>query len=420
MNNCTLEYIASGNSHVRISFPEAHEDPDCLAYLKKSFHELNTFSPNHKFSLLANAWTEQSFASRFEHFRPAINQIMLDSGGLQIITQGLTITEEMKEKVYEIQSEYANDAMSFDVIPISMGGDGTSDRNCSTSKWFDITKFEECAKESGKNIARQIEVFLDDESKAKPFLITQGNDLDTFCKWTELALKEIPKSHQKHIKGVAMGSPALGFGAMEDMKKAFYFTQLPIETNNLHILGAGSIRRLLPFMIMTQNGMYKDLHISYDSSTHTSGINMGRYYMNAKNMKFPKKIDNNVWPKIQADINQNGFGFGETLEMFHKPFSMPSKDYEVIYGTRGPFIKSINSMFCSSVKNFMSQLDRCFDNKRYLINTLSNKDKNNYLMLYKLKTVDDFLYWEKEIGRHVDSKGVGSSERIETNIEDLF
>ncbi len=420
MNKCSFEYIASGCSHIRIVFKEAYENKNCLAYLKKSFNYLNTFSRHHKFSLLANAWTEPNFGEIFQNYKPSINQVMLDSGGLQIVTQGMFITDKIKEKIYSIQSKWSDSAMCFDEIPLSFNGD-TSSRTDISNRWFDKDKFKNCAKITGKNVTRQIEIFLDEKSQTKPFVIVQGNCLETYCEWIELVLKEIPLSYHKYIQGVAMGAASLGYGVLEDIKKAFYFTQLPIECNNLHILGVGSISRLLPFIIFSQSGLYKNIHISYDSSTHTSGINMGRYFINGKNFNFPKVLDHKIWNIMYEDVKKNGFSNNESIKHFFIPFSIPSMEFKEKYGSRVPFIKIINSVFCSIIKNFITEVDKCFDEKSYLINKYTNvKTKNSFLSLYNIKNKEDFKSWEKNISRFINSKFIASHKRKETDLDNLF
>ena len=43
-------------------------------------------------------------------------------------------------------------------------------------------------------------------------------------KWVEYVLDEIPKSNHQFIGGVAMGAAALGTGTLEDIERAFIFT----------------------------------------------------------------------------------------------------------------------------------------------------------------------------------------------------
>lgn len=420
--NNSFEYISSGASHARIHFAEIFEKggEETKEFVESCFHNLNTFSENHKFSLLVNAWTEPALAKLYNQYKPSIHQMMMDSGGLQIITQGLNITEKVKDEIYLTMAHNCDTAMSFDEIPLSFDGEN-SNRLDLSNRYFDKSKFEDCAKLTGKNLARQIEIFLDEDSKTHPHFIAQGNDLDTFCKWTELALKEIPKEHHKHIKGVAMGSPALGFGVLEDIKKAFYFRELPIDVNTMHILGVGAVSRMKPFIILAQNGMYEDLHISYDSTTHSSGINFGRYYMNGQNTKFPRFYDPVRWQEIYDNVVANGMCAGEGPEMFSKSFSMPSRVFEKKYGDRYIFVKSVTGMFCSAVKNFILEIEECFADKNYLINNTKNhKEQNIYSMLYKINTIEDYIYWEKEVGRHIDSRSIPSSKKQETNLEELF
>ena len=420
--NNSFEYISSGASHARIHFAEIFEagGEETKEFVEKCFHNLNTFSKNHKFSLLVNAWTEPLLALQYNLYKPSIHQLMMDSGGLQIITQGLSITDEMKDEIYLTMAHNCDTAMSFDEIPLSFDGT-TSDRLDTSNRYFDITKFEECAKQTGKNLARQIEIFLEEESATHPHFIAQGNNLDTFCRWTEIALKEIPKEHHKHIQGIAMGSPALGTGPLEDIKKAFYFTQLPLDVDTMHILGVGAVSRMKPFIILAQYGTYKDLYISYDSTTHASGVNFGRYYMNGNNIKFPRIYDPVRWGNIYKDVQNNGMDYGQGAEMFSKAFSMPSRVYEKKYGDRYTFVHSVVGLYSSAIKNFIKETELCFADKSYLINTTKNiKEKNTYAMLYKINTIEDYIYWEKEVGRHIESKAVASSKKQETNLEDIF
>ena len=100
----------------------------------------------------------------------------------------------------------------------------------------------------------------------------------------KLLKDEITKEHADHIGGVAMGSAALGMGQLEDVKRAFYVTQMPFERPfHLHILGVGALRRMLPFILFKQNGLYKNINISYDSTTHSMSLDNGLFYFSFYN-----------------------------------------------------------------------------------------------------------------------------------------
>jgi uncharacterized protein YktA (UPF0223 family) len=417
----SFEYTMSGCSYTRITFPEAYEDPECKKYISDVFSKMQHKGKHHSFSLLYNSWTEKTFGKTFkEQYKDSVDKIYCDSGGLQLITQGRTITDVEKNQVYANQSKFGDIGFSFDEIPVSFSG-GKSARLDLANRWFDWDKFEDCAKLTGQNVAKQITTFLDEKSTCKPLFIAQGNCLETYQKWTELALKEIPKEHHKYIAGVAMGAAALGHGRLEDIQRAFYFTQLPIDisNNHLHLLAVGSTTRLLPNIVFVQNGVYKDIHISYDSTTHSSGIHMGRTYLDQRNFEFPRHFDKIIWQKMYDNLINNDFHPELTIEEYYKSMNMASKKYEAKFGSRIPLIKSYVATTCAGVANFINHVEECYASKKELLK-LADRQNSHLIFnsLYEVKNLDDFNYWEKEIGRFVKSHSVATDKK--NNLEEFF
>ena len=62
------------------------------------------------------------------------------------------------------------------------------------------SSLEHYSRETGKNIKRQIEIFLEEKSSSKPMIIAQGNCYETYMYWVEYVLKEIPSSYYKQPK----------------------------------------------------------------------------------------------------------------------------------------------------------------------------------------------------------------------------
>ena len=91
-------------------------------------------------------------------YKDHVHEIHADSGGLQIVTQGMVITDELKDKVYENQAEWADVGMCFDEIPVILTGD-RSDRNDTKARFFDFENYEELARKTGRNVKRQLEIF---------------------------------------------------------------------------------------------------------------------------------------------------------------------------------------------------------------------------------------------------------------------
>ena len=414
-----MNYILSGCSYTRITFKEAYEDDDCLDFITDCFDNMQYEGENHVFSLLFNGCFEKNFGQIFKNYKRHVDEIMTDSGGLQIVTQGRTVTPEIKKEVYTVQGKYSNTGLSFDEIPISFSGE-SSGRMQTSDRWFDPDKFEDCAKLTGENIKNQIQTFLDMDSKTKPIFIAQGTDYETYMKWTEIALKQIPKDHHKYIAGVAMGAASLGTGQLEDIKRAFYFTQLPINTRRLHILGVGAVRRIAPFLVFSQNGLYKDLHISYDSTTHSSGVVMGRSYLNDKVLKFPKEFCKEYETMFDAFKLTPYMPKELTLELFYEILTTSSMKFKEKYGSRNIYIKCFLGFTCFCVSKFIHHMEKCFTNKENIIKLGKNsKDKNVFNSLYSIKSYDDFLSWERNVSRTVKSTKI-THKKNSFDMNELF
>lgn len=410
-NNYKLTYIASGNSFTKVTFPECYSDEELKSWVKGSYDKMQ-LDPYHKFGLLYNAWTEKAFGEKFLTFKDNLDMVEADSGGLQAVTQGHVLTAKDKETVYINQGTYSDYAMCFDEIPLKFTG-GKSTRLDLSNRWYEPSMLEPMARETGRNIKNQIETFLRIDSKSKPVFIIQGNCYDSYMKWADFALQEIPQELHQFIGGVAMGAAALGHGTLEDIKRAFFYTQLPEvlkQTNHMHLLAVGSVQRLIPNMIFLQNGVYDNLFLTYDSTTHTSGIQMGRYYLDQRNFDFPQHKDKIIWQKIYDDVERQ-IPTGMTFDGFYDCFNVPSLKYMEVNGSRNDLIKAYVAVGLSAIKNFISHVEYCLQSRENLLK-LSDK-KSNYTAfknLYEVKNLDDFKHWEKHIGRYVTSKPVTSGQ----------
>jgi hypothetical protein len=407
-----LEYILSGTSYTRIH--SAMDRADVVATANRLFGAVAERT-NHKFGLLYNAFTEPGFGKNLEQFD--VDSIHADSGGLQIITQGLTATPEIKDKIYRNQATHANLGMCFDEIPIKTTG-ATSGRNDTTNRFFDTDNLQAMAKETGRNISRQIEVFLEEKSKCKPILIAQGNCYDTYMKWTECILGEIPKSMHEYIGGVAMGGAALGTGSLEDIERAFIFTQLPMEKKHLHILGVGSSKRLLPYLMFIKNGMYDGVSVSYDSTTHSSGIELGNYYHNGSMLNY-SRVFNNVYMKLHSDcVDLSGHDI--PVKEFFKVLNTGKMKYLDEGGNYSLFFTIRLSAIMGSVLNFCKYVDKLLESENELNNFLvSNKNLAPIKMLVNVKDLTSYNQWKSAVGRYVKSNRIIAANQT-VSIEEFF
>lgn len=414
-----FEYVASGTSYFKLMYEESLS-PTNLDWFSRTFGSLND-QHNHKISLLYNAYTEKR-PGRWcgEHYRDLVHSIHADSGGLQMVTLGRTITEELKEEVYANQAQYSDVAMCFDVIPVRTLDGARSERLDLSNRRFDRADLERCARETGKNLKRQIEFFLEKGTTAKPMLITQGNDYDSYMKWTEFVVDELPPDYVQHIGGIAMGAAALGKGTLEDIKRAFYFTQLPIDlkSRHLHLLGVGSVYRMIPNLIFIQNGMYEGVQMSYDSTTHTSGVVQGRYYMDEYSFTFSRAFDDS-YRIVRDDIRKNFPFYEYDLNTFYETLNISSRSYEKKHGTIDPSLQTYVAYVSSSIKNFIQHVEKLAGSKTELLSFARGLDRNAFDSLYSVKTTEDFDHWLKHVGPYMDTEPV--QEYVEPNtLEALF
>lgn len=415
-----FSYYASGLSFLRLRYLEARTDP-LVTEINGLFKQL--WRDDHTFNLLFNAHIEQGFGPWFkECYRgKGIYNTMADSGGLQIITQGLTLTPKLKTDVYKTQGAWSDHAMSFDEIPVKLLSDRAV-RSDTSNKVVDIANFDAKATLSGKNLKEQLEVFAAMDSTARPMLIAQGYDLDSYCRWTELMLKEIPKELQERMGGVAVGAAALGNGLLEDCKRAFYYTQLPYENKHLHLLGVGSISRLLPAIQMWRNGMYKDVHISYDSTTHTSGVEMGRFYSyNNKTFKYitPGRAFNHEWVTIYNEVKRHVPTLDMDMATFHEGLNTSVNRYKAKHNdvARPPLIAYI-AVFVAGVTNFLRHFADIRENFALSHRLVNVKEIAALESFGAVKDRQSYEQWERLVKGSAPSMQIKQS--ASHSLEDLF
>lgn len=405
------EYVISGCNYSRLQFEEC-SDSDLNSWINKTFRNMQGVN-NHNFSLLTNAYTEKSLCKQISnHDKFGAHRQYTDSGGLQIITQGLQNTPEIRREIYKVQANFSDIGMCFDEIPLGFAG-LASKRLDRKGRWFDSSILEQKARETGKNVHDQINFFIDEKVSTKPIIIIQGNCLDTYKKWCEYLLDEIPQEKWKYISGVALGSAAFGNGDLEEITKAFIFKELPIYevTNHLHLLGIGSLSRLAPYIVASQNGLYRDdILISYDSTTHSSAMFFGRYLgSDGKAIYIPKHFDEMVYVKLYNEISSL-FDFEEVpLLQFYDGLVLPTLDFKEKYGSRHACIKCSLGYILSSVYNFTKIVDKMKDRNVLLTVVGDQKKQSLYNSLYGVKNIDDFNAWYKDIGRSIKSSKVSSS-----------
>lgn len=417
MSKINWEYVISGTNHFGGGFlgdPSVKYGDEVRERIGKIFKESQGLHGTN-YAVLFNAFVEVILGKGLHLTTDgSVSNIYADSGGLQIVTQGLTATPALKKEVYMTQAHYSDIGMSFDEIPVRLIGDKSS-RGNSKDRWFDISIFEAKARETGRNVLAQINTFLEEKSNTKPALIIQGNCLETYQKWCDYVLDEIPSSKHKYIQCVAMGAAALGQGANEEVFRATIFPFLPVYeyTHHLHLLGIGAYSRLVPYFIAKETVYADDIYISYDSSRHASDVIFGRYhYADFTELQVPRYVLHDTHHLIFRDIISKfgedalmGFGIDDLYYMTTNSggnvISNP-KYGERILKTYFQFLWTMGSIL-----NFTRDVQK-LSNKETLLDTVNQNNRKVYETLYEVKSLDDYLAWDRDIGRYLKSDRVSS------------
>jgi len=270
-------YIMSG-----ISMVLKNGDPklrDNVKYSKMIADTIKNSKEFLRFEMMFNAYHEANlmdkYLSKHNYFGGTWHA---DSGGLQMVTQNKTITDEWKDKIYDIQSKHSSYAMCFDEMPINVTETaGIASRLDLSGRQYIVEWTEEKAIETGKNVRRQIEIIRKNNSNTKVFIICQGNETQDFVHYFDNVVDQLPPEYYTSIAGVALSAACAGLGMLESIRMVGSYSKMSIPKGmgkKLHFLGFGSISRLYPVMALEASG-YLDADITFDSSSHAMGCLLG-------------------------------------------------------------------------------------------------------------------------------------------------
>ncbi len=314
-----IDYISSGfASSFRLASPNEDYEKEIAAHLVHSSQYLkNKLNGHVKISGLFNAYTEESFARRVEEsgteFRKTYPDGMYaDSGGLQVVTQGKTITSDQRKQIYKIQALYSDYAMSFDEIPAKMIHTKDSDGKILKSERVYLTdKVAESGMKAGLNLKEQITYFNEIGSSCKIVPIVQGIGLEDMSEYTLNMLNELNDEELKHLECLAVGGLSNEFELLERASNIYNIDGIPsLLKSHFHCLGVTGFRRLMPILIGAKNGLFPGLKkISFDSTTFTKSYLLGSvqpslndYQKNRKVQKCLGRVRNNFVDEYYKEI----------------------------------------------------------------------------------------------------------------------
>lgn len=429
VDQAKFEYVLSALQMIRLAVSAFYDSPGATEAVNKYLRTFNG-APDapYKVSGLFNGFVEERIGPLLKQQYPnSFQNVHVDSGGLQVITLGKQITPELKTQIYTTQANYGTVAMCFDEIPLHVTSRSENNKNNRTSidnKLFVVSEMLDSAKATGRNVNEQLQKFNELGSACEVMLIAQGNNRQDFADWVHAAYDEVDPSLQHQIHGIALADTCIGNGTLESVEMCAAYNLIDIDhiKKNIHFLGVGSLRRLVPVIELCRSGWFpSDTNISFDSTTHTSMLIMGRYTdercriqqigkrLTPNNLKFFSQVYDLIAANFDTSISK---------EDYVKHITDNLQDAQTMRKT--PEFSSVAELtyffYCiQCVHNFMSAINACMSSPEayytYLTD-VSRKKMKPMLQLANVKTLVDMDEWFRLYSRYVDSKRISRADSL--------
>jgi hypothetical protein len=253
--------------------------------------------------ILYNAYVESDFGRHIlANDRFGFSKMYADSGGLQIVTQGKQVTDALKKQIYRDQCE-ADFAMCFDEIPTRsiVKTSGASSRSQTSDKMYFQNESAQCAIKTAANIKEQCEIIGGINDTTNVMYIVQGNTHQDMYEWFDQGTNVL--KDWSRIGGLALADTCMGNGVLESVDMFIAYNRIrskfgeELTKNHIHLLGVGSVNRLLPMLWVKDTLLPKDITVSFDSTSFSMTYMMGKF--NTPDGKLVKKKD---WSKYMSMV----------------------------------------------------------------------------------------------------------------------
>lgn len=439
-----LEYVASGLTHTRVADFKSVNNPGIVTAIRKLSKDIQGQN-DHNYSVLFNAFTEKKLENVFDcYFNKTMDNIHTDSGGLQIITLGKTVTPELKKEIYTLQARSSDLAMGFDEIPVKIIKTKPKPNSYETAyntKHYDHSELINCAEKTGANVKEQLQMFIELDSRAKALPVLQGNSVDTYKEWHDAMMKNISSDEKKKIGGLSIGFISFGKGTQETIDICKMINELETDIDYFHLLGLGSIARILPFLILVRNGFFdgKVKRISYDSTSHTQNSSFGAYQMKndkrislgGRHLLHDGKCKDRNFQEIWTDFSENMSGFNQYIKdnfgifldeetMYY--ITIKQKEFSEWGATKG-FERAHKGLFTfmyfiSQVLNMTWTCNKLMKDENYLKQYIQRVDPK-LIGLLDVKNTSDFNSWYSAARDHLDP-AANTPHKSASDANDLF
>ncbi len=391
--------------------------------VKRLSEDANKRLKSSKFNIdvLFNAYTEKDVGNFIkDNGSFGFGKLYADSGGLQIVTAGMTIDDSLKSNIYATQS-IADYAMCFDEIPcitVSSSG-GKGNRAQTTNKLYIPSRKLETALKTANNIKEQIEILSGYNDKTNVHYIVQGNTYQDMVDWVIAGCGVLEKDHFDRIGGLALAGTCMGNGTLEsvDMLVAYHNLNNILGPEkikkHIHLLGFGSVSRLVPAIYLSRSGFINDdVTISFDSSSYSMSYYMGRFNdINGKLLTGPqglKKIFHEVYQyfgdiyeKYIPNLNEEEF----LIHVLSQSRSVADTLNNEPDGLRGLSRANIALSCLWQVLGFVEQLNKLIDYSEY--------DNTGLGRLQQITNMADYHNWLSEFGKYIPSKRIAREKSVD-------
>lgn len=443
-----LDYVISACGMMGVFTPD-HEAPwyptyktatlSLMGSLKKRIAQ-SCHNTKPLISTLYNAYTEKNHVDEFKRLENlGSDSVYADSGGLQIVTAGKSITEDIKKEIYKTQS-YADYAMCFDVIPLSSVSltRTRNERSNIGNKIFHSVNHQESAFATGDNVKAQASYFRSIGAKTKVIIIVQGNDTDDMVNFFKNIESRLSPEDYENIGGIAVADTCIGNGEYESIQMLRAAKRIadfchPNLRKHLHVLGVGSISRMRPILYLLKSGYLHEFdRVSYDSSSHTSTFQYGLLKLDGT----CKSIGSYKTPAVDKHFRNVYRLFDDTLsdyvtedEFMTNIFGDGMGDWKFstiknrILQTDDPF-SIASTLLCNAahtyfqIHNFVTNLDRVMTDELGVTesNDMKVKALNSLLAIKDDKQLDK---WDAQNKIYLTSKKI-KADRDNVSLEEFF
>jgi hypothetical protein len=453
-NHKKLDYVISACGMMGVFTPDANENwyplykettVSLMRSLKARIAE-SCVNTDPLVSVLYNAYTEKNHVREFERLNNlGADSVYADSGGLQIVTAGKSITPEMKNEIYKTQT-YSDYAMCFDVIPLSSRTKTRTrnERSNVGNKVFNDELLTQSAHATGDNVKAQATYFRKSGAKTKVIVIVQGNSADDMVNFFNGVISRLEPEDYENIGGMAVADTCIGNGELESIemlraaKRISEFCH-PNIRRHLHVLGVGSISRMRPILYLLKSGYLNNFErVSYDSSSHTSTFQYGLLKVNGT----CRSIGSHKTPDVDKHFRNVYNLFSDTFS----PLVTEDRWIELIFADgsgdwKYSTIKNrlmqnqnpneiVAGLLCNAahtyfqIHNFVTNLDRVSSHKYKEIEEIAKNKKqgkthiamNNLLNINSEEQIED---WCSQFSATINSKRI-SRDSDTINMEDFF